>query len=299
MKYWLCIFLVLLLKPIFAQKPDITNWKVLEIQMQQLGQQILKSDSEEERNKANQSFTSLLEQILQNSESFNYPFDSLTTIARLKSPDNSFRIFNWHLPKDDGTYNYYGYIQHNPSLKKRKKETPPFYKLTDTKDIKAVESKVLSYQEWPGVHYYSIIPVKKKKNFILLGWDGNNRYSTKKVIDVLHFTSIGEPKFGAPIFKMEGKTQKRVIFEYKKDATMSLRYQEQDRQKKIIFNHLAPPSPQLKGQYRFYISDLEFDAFHYENGIWKFEENIAAKNTKSIKDKNWNKPEKPISPIKK
>ena len=293
MKYWLCILFVLLLKPIFAQKPDINNWKALEIQMQQLGQQILKSESEQERIKANGSFTTLLEQILQDSESFKYPFDSLITIARLEAPDNSFRIFNWHLPKDDGTYKYYGYLQHNPKLKNRKKGSPLFYKLSDTKNITAPESKVLSYQEWPGAHYYSLVPVKKKKNFILLGWDGNNRFSSKKVIEVLQFTAKGEPKFGAPVFKVEGKTQKRVIFEYKKDASMSLRYQEQDKQKKIIFNHLAPPSPQLKGQYRFYVSDLDFDAFNYENGFWKFEPNIAVKNTKSKKDKNWNKPEIP------
>ena len=37
-------------------------------------------------------------------KSFFFPFDSLVTIAKIKSPDNRFRIFNWLLRKDNDTY---------------------------------------------------------------------------------------------------------------------------------------------------------------------------------------------------
>ncbi|MDQ3192878.1 MAG: hypothetical protein M3Q58_14895 [Bacteroidota bacterium] len=290
-KYYSFIFLLFFITPLFSQnKVDVIDLKKTEAEMKDLGILILNSKSEEEKYKANERFISILEKTISEPASFAYPFDSLSTIARLMAPDNSFRIFNWHIQKEDGTFEYFGYIQPNPTLK-NKKSNKDFYKLNDTKELASLENKSFSANEWPGAHYYKLIHVKDKKNkyYTLLGWDGNNAYSTKKIVDVLHFTSNGEPKFGAPIFRMEKKMQKRVIFEYAKDATMSLNYNEKDET--IIFDHLSPNNQKLKGQYQFYGPDFSFDALLYKKGIWIFQPDINAKNIKSKKDKNWNKPE--------
>ncbi|NJK97400.1 MAG: hypothetical protein HC905_23040 [Bacteroidales bacterium] len=41
--------------------------------------------------------TSDLAGILANAGSFDYPFDSLKLIGKIKSPDNAFRIFTWNI----------------------------------------------------------------------------------------------------------------------------------------------------------------------------------------------------------
>jgi hypothetical protein len=278
---------------LIAQNIKTEDFAVIENQLKNLGSLILNASFESEKVKANEEFIVLLENVLANENSFNYPFDSLVTLARLSPEDKSFRIFNWHLPKEDGGYDYFCYIQPNPALKnKNQKKTTPFYKLTDTKDIKSVENKTLGINDWRGAHYYHLIQVKnkKEKQYVLLGWDGNNHYSTKKLIDILYFTGTGEPKFGAPVFKMENKTQKRVFFEYGKDVSMSLRYNEPTNQ--IIFDHLVPPNSNLKGQYQFYGPDFSYDALTLKKGLWLYEPDIDARNGKSINDKKWNNPKK-------
>jgi hypothetical protein len=257
-----------------------------------LGQVILRGATEEEKTKANSQFIEQLEEALSSPSSYSFPFDSLVTIARLTAPDNTFRIFNWHVPKEDGSYEYYGFIQLNPAnQKKGKKAQKLLYKLQNAKEAKSAEQKILGPNEWFGAHYYKIVKPKAKNdpNYVLLGWDGNNPYSNKKLIDVLHFSASGEPKFGAPVFKMENnKLQKRVIFEYAKDATMSLRFNEED---KIIFDHLVPPNPQLQGVYSYYGPDFSYDALEYKKGTWSFLPNVDARNGKAS-DKKWLNPKR-------
>ncbi len=277
-----------------AQKSESTQFYTKELEMKALGEKILKGKTQEEKIKANEEFMRLLELVLSDASSFNYSFDSLVTIARLTAPDNTFKIYNWHLSKDDGSFEYYAYVQPNQlakSKKQQKKSKKPFYKLTNVKESKtAIENRLLSANEWYGAHYYKIVQPKSKKdkNYILLGWDGNDPYSTKKLIDVIHFSSNGEPKFGAAIFKMENnRLQKRVIFEYAKDASMSLRFNDNDL---IIFDHLVPPNPQLKGSYSFYGPDLSYDAFEYAKGTWAYTPDVDARNNKSNADRKWSHP---------
>ena len=80
---------------------------------------IMNGESEEEKSLANNAFIQNLTEVLQYEKAFKFPFDSLpTTIARLTSPDNTFRIFNWLLKKDNGSYEYYAIVHYHN--KKRK-----------------------------------------------------------------------------------------------------------------------------------------------------------------------------------
>jgi hypothetical protein len=260
-----------------------------EKKLAELGHEILNAPFDSEKIKANEAFIGLSEEVLKDPNSFYCPFESLVSIAKLIPTDNKFRIFNWHLPKEDGTYDYFAYIQMNPgSIQKNKKNTSPvFYKLNNNKELRSPENKELGIKDWYGAHYYKIIKNKGSDYYTLLGWDGNNIYSNKKLIDVLLFTAKGEPKFGAPVFKYENKVQKRVIFEFAKTNTMSLKYNEKDM---IVFDYLIPSEPILEGQYQYYVSSFSFDGFKYKKGTWVYTPDVDAKNSKSVADKKWNAP---------
>ena len=69
------------------------------------------SNTATERYTANKAFINILQEILSYKKSFSYPFDSLTTISRIYSPDKSFRIFNWLIKRDIDDYEYFCIVQ--------------------------------------------------------------------------------------------------------------------------------------------------------------------------------------------
>ncbi len=248
---------------------------------------------------ANEKFTNLLEEALYIKKSFDYPFDSLKTIARLVSPDNRFKIYNWVIAKLDGTFDYYVFLQSY----NEKKNTYDVFKLTDkSSDIIAPEFQTLDANNWYGALYYKIIHTQNgdQNYYTLLGWNGNNGLSFKKLIEVLSFRSGNKPVFGASIFRKGKEKLKRVIFEYSAKAIMTLKYDNQQYQEKvrlkkpkngkrfevnnvkspmILFDRLVPLSPSLEGQKQFYVPETNvYDAFIYENGKWNFIEDVDARN---------------------
>jgi hypothetical protein len=70
---------------------------------------------------------------------------------------------------------------------------------------------------------------------LLLGWDGHNKMTKRKFVEPLTI-SKNSLKFGRAVFKMERGVQKRLVFEYSADVSMSLRYQE--KQARLVFDHL-------------------------------------------------------------
>ena len=260
---------------------------VLEDSMKSYANIIQIGKTDEERILANDKFKTFLEKALNNSESFTYPFDSLKSIAKLTSPDKQIRIYNWVLPRLDGTYSYCGYIQKKTGRKKF-----IIYPLVDKSEenTRGVDMKILSNYQWYGALYYKIIQPKKRlnKTYVLLGWDGNDRMSNKKLIDVFYFDNKKEPKFGLPIFNMDKKTVNRIIFEFNKSASMSLRYEEDNNS--IIYDHLEPSHPQLVGQYQFYGPDFSYDSLKFKKGSWNLVKDITPYNAPTGKEKNYNAP---------
>lgn len=196
-----------------------------------LGKRIMYSQHDFEKYNANEKFIDVLKEALDCSESFEYPFDSLTMVARLMPGDERFKMFNWHVKRNDGTYEYFAIIQ---AYHSRRKEYRVYELIDKSSEIENPEDEILQMDEWYGAHYYKVIEVKKKrkKYYTLLGWDGNNAVSTKKVIDVMRLFSSGRPRFGSYLFRHNRDMKKRVIFEYSSKTTMSLKYEE----------HLLDPS---------------------------------------------------------
>jgi hypothetical protein len=254
--------------------------------------------TDEEKQKQNERLLETLDRALNIDHSFDYTFDSLSDIKILVSPDKTFKIFNWSIEIADKTQEYYGFIQRKHTqiikkglFKKEKTETIQIYPLIDkSSEIKKPETYVSDNKKWFGMWYYKIIEKKTKNKiyYTLLGWDGNDKFSSKRIIDVLTFDSKGSPIFGADVFSMQKKYPKRVIFEYAASCSMSLKYN--DRKDSIVFDHLAPTNPLLEGQYQYYCTDMSFDGFGFKNGRWNYGMDLRATNDKSEKDKLYHDP---------
>ena len=235
----------------------------------------------------NQDFKLLLSKTLKKSEAFYHNFDSLSMfMSTVKSPDNAFRLFNWNIQLENQEQHYDCWILFPDRS---------IIKLIDTKEDKHnIEFMSLTKNNWFGALYFDIISKKKKNKTIytLLGWDGNDMFSNKKVIETLVFNKKKIVQFGLPVFKYpDGKNKRRVIFQYNKESYMSLKHNYLKRESYIVFDHLTPTSPNLKDFPEWYVTDLSFDAFKWKDNNWIFQRDFDAKSLKSFR-KPFNDPNK-------
>lgn len=248
--------------------------------------------TDKEKDTANARLFDLMHKALLVPGSFDYPFDSLTTIGICTSPDNRFRIITWDVPKSGCNFGYYGFIQ---SYNARKKKYDLFILENHTADIPNSQTETCTPNKWIGMLYYKIIKEKDCKFYTLLAWQGYNKLITDKVIDVLTFNAEGIPCFGKPVFLKLPKPYrgrpKRMIFEYSAQLAMSLRY-DQSRNM-IMFDHLAPAEEGLEGQYQYYGPSFQVDALQWKNGTWSYEANVEARNPNERDDQMFNDPHHP------
>ena len=115
----------------------------------------------------NNHFKATLDIVIKHPESFEYGFDSLSNfMSTVKSPDGTFRIFNWNIQQKNQTQFYECWII---------KKDGSVIELEDhQKLIPEIEFATLSENSWFGALYYKIIPViKKNKTYYTLlrmGW---------------------------------------------------------------------------------------------------------------------------------
>ena len=264
-----------------AQKGNNNLFAEYEDTLKVMAHTIMNAETEAEKRLANQAFITNLTEVLQYEKSFKFSFDSLPTIARILSPDNTFRIFNWLLKKDNGAYEYYA-IVHYHNKKRKRYEIIPL--VDNSANIRNAEQEDLGAKNWFGGLYYQIAYIKKlgRKYYTLLAWDGNDGYSTKKIIDVMYFSGKNKIKFGLPIFKKNKKeSQKRVIIEYDAKTSVSVKYQQKEQ--RIVFNHLVPPKKDLEGLEEYYIPEGTFNSYQYKKGKWWLEQDIDIRNQQKVK----------------
>lgn len=281
MKKLLFLLFTLINLNTFAQKGNNTLFAEYEDTLKVMAHSIMNATTEDEKQIANKAFIKNLTEVLQYEKSFKYPFDSLVTIARLYSPDNTFRVFNWLLKKDNGTYQYYGFVHYHNKKRKRYELIPL---IDNSANIRNPKHEELDAKNWYGGIYYQIAYIKKsgRKYYTLLAWDGHDKYSTKKIIDVMYFSGKNKIKFGLPIFKKSKKeSQRRVILEYDAKTSVSVKYHEKDQ--RIVFNHLVPPKKDLEGLEEYYVPEGTFNAYNYKNGKWWLEQDVDVRNQQKIK----------------
>ena len=292
----LVLFFLVVNFQLFSQSAEM-NELIDEIKIYRAKTISKKFDSEEIKS-FNDSLRARVKEYLSLDKSFNHKLDSVPYLADLYSPDKSFRIITWNIGKEDLTNEYFAFIQKKNVEKKKVNYSVVELIDQSAKQFRTVEYKSFTYKNWYGALYYQIVPFKHKKkdHFVLLGWDGNNKISNKKIIEVLHFDKKGNPRFGAMVFKSEKRVKKRVVIEYTKDATISLRYHPD--KKMIIYDHLAPMKPELEGLYEFYAPDLSYDGYRLKSGLWELREAIDIFNDK-VEGEKYNDPRLIKEPIKK
>ncbi len=274
----------------------ISNWalgqgqidfSLFEDSLARVAPDILNAKTDSEKKSANAIFLKTFKRVLQKDGSFSHPFKTLETIAILKPADKKFRVFNWNRPLNDGRYKYYCIVQTAPS---KKQPSQLFIFESIEKKLPQPEMTTLNIKNWYGALYYKIIPIKckGKQVYTLLGWDGNDNLTTKKIIDVLHFSDAGVPKFGLPIFEIEDQLKSRLIFEYRNMAVMSVKYYA--KSKRIVVDHLSAPDASLQGIPQFMAPDGSYDAYRFKKGKWRLEKDFDAKNDKSIIGNKYNAP---------
>ena len=246
-----------------------------ERQLSELSFHIVNDSLQKDRADACFKFIPKLVEALKVKGSFGYPFDSLHTVSILTPPDKAFRIFTWQLRWGNGLFRQYGAIQMNT-------DDLLLYPLFDDSDsLDNIETQTLGNETWCGAIYYNIRQFKSKGKqcYLLFGFDQNDLWSSKKLIDVLHFENK-KPVFGAPVFEFADSTGKktlnRFIIEYHKDAGVSLNYSEDD--KMIVYDHLVAPEERLADLKFTFVPDGTYEGFKLKKGKWLHVDKIATIN---------------------
>jgi hypothetical protein len=140
-----------------------------------------------------------------------------------------------------------------------------------------VTDTIYSSNGWYGALYYDLRPftIDGKLKYVLLGIDYGNSLISRKVIDVVSFSPGNDVSFGYKCFTDGKLIYPRVVFEYASTAVMSLKFESDGL---IVFDHLSPFSPELKGNRQFYGPDFSFDSYIFEKDLWRLKTDIDIKN---------------------
>lgn len=263
--------------------------------------------SDNERFNANERFMERLENALEMQGSFRHPFSSLDKISILTSQDKRFRIFTWAIVSSEGDYDNFGFIQ---AENKASGEYEVYPLKAKNDEIYSPEEQKLSDTCWFGAVYYDLI-TSKHENIIyytLLGWDGKDIYSKRKVIEPISFKhNSGRPTFGAAVFYQE-KTLKRKIFEYAPDVSFNLKYDEQyveiggtkkakpkpgrkkkyfeveekkiEQRRMILYDELESKTDAVQGFNQLNVPSGKVIGLVFERGRWRKTDNPVPRNRK-------------------
>lgn len=192
----------------------------------QLFDQTIAAPTDNERYHANEAAVQLLTEALGADNSFRWEWDFGNKVSVLTSPDKKFRIFTWPIVNDAGEYECFGIVQ---ALNERTKEYD-VYQLNDRSEVIINRQEdILSPDRWYGAVYQELITTSYdgRTYYTLLGWNGVDNLTQRKVIEPICFKSGGSmPQFGQNLFRKEPNLR-RVVLEYSHNAMVTLRYEEQ------------------------------------------------------------------------
>jgi len=279
--FWGLIFL-----PVSLFSQEAFDFVKTEDSLKLVFNRIASETSYSRRDSLNTIFLGMLRSALEVQSSFAYPFDSIR-IGKLKSPDGRLRIFTWNIPQPGGYQKYFGLMQ----VKKVGGNVMLIELKDGRKSISDAKNEKLSADRWMAALYYQMaqFPVANGNAYVLLGYDFNNLFTSKKIIDVLTFDSQGTPTFGSPVFNVDGKYRlSRIVFEFNARVNMVLRYN--DDSKTIVFDHLSPSSPEFAGDFQYYGPDGSFDGFKLESTEWVYVRDLDLRNPRRSRPKPVNAP---------
>lgn len=257
----------LLAPKVHAQYRDISAADYAQLQEMEdtialLAYAVVNDSLEEHRFGACREMIPRLVKALKAEHSFQYPFEQLKSVSILYPPDSTFRIFTWQLYVGKDEYRYYGAVQLNA------KELQLFPLLDRSFQVESPEHDVLPPDEWYGAVYYNLRQADGPNGayYLLFGFDGNEFFRKRKLIDVLTFSN-GKPQFGAPVFVHgPNRVKHRVLREYSAEVSTKLNYD--DILGAIVFDHLVPQNGPY-GEGMTYYPDGSYEGYRFEeDGRW-------------------------------
>lgn len=307
MKRNILVLVCLLGLTLLAKGQSSSFLQNMEEQMSALQDTMFMAGNDNERFNANERFISALENCLEMPNSFNHDFALLDKISILTSKDKRFRIFTWAVVSSEGEYSNYGFIQ----AKNEASGEYEVYRLMARNDeIFSPQEQKLSDSCWFGAVYYDLITSKHENitYYTLLGFDGKDIYSKRKVIEPITFKhNSGRPTFGAPIFYKQ-KGLKRMIFEYAPDAAFNLLYDNQffevggikkagkkpmkknrpfeveekqiEKAWLILYDELESKTDAVSGFMQLNVPSGKVEGMVFERGRWRKVDNLVPRNKK-------------------
>lgn len=266
--------LILLQLQLFSQSNLFETEKELKI----LFDSLYTMEDTPERKLLNEEILSVFKTALENPNAKIFKWTNLTKIGKVYSPDKKLMIFTWHLAFKGGKYEYYGIIRY--SIEKSRKSNEEIFVLSlhdRSEEMKNPAVLKLSDENWYGALYFGMKEYKFRHSTIyaLFGYDFNDNYSQKKLIEILEFDKNGNADFSGK-FDMDFQELKRIIFEYSDNVAMTLRYDE--RLDLIIYDHLTPFEPIFTGSYRFYGPDGSYDGLKFNKSTFQLMKDVDARN---------------------
>ncbi|MBQ2375813.1 MAG: hypothetical protein II298_04005 [Bacteroidales bacterium] len=317
-KIIILICVALFATPLCSQDIMLQN---AEQELSSLMNVMFSSKDDNERFNANEKFLTLLDNVLEYPNSFDYPFENLDKISILTSSDKKFKIFTWAVFSNEGDYDNFGMIQ----ARNETTEEYEIYRLWDrSDDVFSPEEAKLTDTSWFGAVYYELITTKNENitYYTLLGWDGKDIYSKRKIIEPITFKrNSGRPNFGASIFYKE-KQLKRMIFEYAPTASFNLKWDNQyhkeggvkkakqkgmkknkpfeveeakiERSQMILYDELEPMCDGLGMVKNLSVPSGKVVGLRFDRGKWRKVENLIPRNSKrkneiDVNNYNFNK----------
>lgn len=272
---------------LFSQNES--NYTQIEKKLNEYGQKIVNSALYQDREEADRQFTKLLTQFVEDEASMNYPLKTVSSLINISSQDSLIRILSWTILDANNNYQFRGIVQ-----RKNDKEDYFYYHLKDQSAIiQDAEKADLTAQKWFGCLYYEIALVNNgmRDVYTLLGWDGNNNLSHKKVIELMYFDGQDSIRFGTALIKDQNNDfLKRKIFEFSAELKMTLKFQKELN--RIVFDHLSPSNPTLKGVYEYYGPDFSFDSYNWDGRYWTYKADIDVDAPLEKKEKYFEVPKK-------
>ena len=268
--YWIILILIIIPFNVMSQ----SHFDPLEQDLEKQFLRIRERVGDIRKIEINDSIQQAIDRYASSNTIFRHRFENIRFLGQLISSDSLVKLITWNLLLDDGTNNYYCYL----ITRNNKSETGKLIKFTGKHRGDPLRTDTTyTLSDWYGALYYDMNPFLFNgfTRYILLGIDYGNSLTTRKVIDVLTISQDGGLRFGLNCF-ISGKAQKyREVFEYAPSAVMSLKFESD---KSIVFDHLSPFSPEMKGNFQYYGPDFSFDSYNFEKGFWIFKSDIDIRN---------------------
>ena len=230
--------------------------------------------SDTDRLRINDSIKVQIESYVASDRVFADTFSKLRYLGQITSSDSLIKIITWNLLLTGEPSRYFCYFIRKSSDGSANK----VYSLAHQYDDTQISADTLyTESDWYGALYYAIKPFNTDsgKCWVLLGINYSNPLMTRKLVDVLSFTSDDKMILGKKWFDTGGPVRYRHVLEYSSRAVITLRFMPDDS---IVFDHLVTLPPSVNDDRLYKGPDHSYDAFIYKDGLWNLTINVDARN---------------------